>query len=90
MLDEFFEKKERNEDVFEKKSYEWIKLFFLLYGLNYVIGLRYIYIYYDNQYVLMKKFENLKSLIKNCRKQKLFCFIDKRIGDSLLCKDIEM
>lgn len=67
-----------------------IIIFFVVWFELCNIGLRYIYIYYDNQYVLMKKFENLKSLIKNCRKQKLFCFIDKRIGDSLLCKYIEM
>lgn len=44
------------------------------------IGLRYIYIYYDNQHALMKKLENLKSSIKTAENRNCSVLQTKELG----------
>lgn len=76
MLDEPSEKKKETRMYLRKKNHEWIQLSFLLYGLNYVIGLSYIYIYiyYDNQHALMKKTWKFKKFNKNLQKIEIVLF----------------
>lgn len=44
------------------------------------IGLRYIYIYYDNQHALMKKLKNLKSSIKTAENRNCSVLQTKELG----------